>query len=85
MSHNLYLIGDHDAEMGLRQTPTYVTRDAMKIYDTGSSGDIAAEHAVKVYKSYLLSCGDDPEEVDVEIRKIEAFIAFVPGARFVSS
>lgn len=54
MSHNLYLIADNNAEMGLRQTPTSITRDAMKIYNTGSSGDVAAEHAVKVYKGYLL-------------------------------
>lgn len=82
MSRNLHLSDKNDTSISLVQTPTHVTNDAMKLYDTGNTGDSAAAHAIKVYKQYLLDTNWDKEDLESKIREIEVFLAFSPEARF---
>lgn len=81
MSRNLHLSSDTDS-IDLVQTPTYITDAAMRLYDTGNTGDAAAEHALKVYKQHLVDSDWDPEDLESKIREIEVFLAYSPGARF---
>ncbi len=81
MSRNLHLSSDY-GNIDLVQTPTYVTNDAMRLYDTGNTGDAAASHAIKVYKEHLLGSGWDKEDLEYKLKEIEVFLSFSPGARF---
>lgn len=83
MSHNLVLRSEAGS-FGLYQTPTRVTRDAMKVYYTGNNGPAAAEHALAVYLIYLQELGYDLFEIEETERRIRAFLA-LPGARFDST
>lgn len=83
MSHNLKLESDA-GEFPLRQTPTYLTRQAMKVYDTGNNSHAAAEHAAKVYIAWLQELGDDSFEIEETERRMMAFLV-LPGARFSST
>lgn len=70
--------------VGLRQTPTTVTMEAMRMYHTGANGPHCLEHAFQVYSAWLL---DQTEEGDVDEAKrhlahVSAVCAFDPKARF---
>ena len=80
MSRNLRLQSKTDGFF-LVQTPTTVTDEAMKAYDTGY-GDPAGT-AIRVYRQYLLDNKIyEPDEVERIVDQINAFIAFAPNARF---
>lgn len=87
MSINLHLIGDQQ-KIDLVQTPTYITAQAMKLYDTGNTGIAAAAHALKVYQDHLLEMVNyyewDEEDVASRIREVIVFLLFAPGARFTA-
>lgn len=83
MSRNLHLTSKGGGSVGLYQTPTRITNEAMKLYDAGSTGEGAAALAVTVYERYLREEMQlSAEEVKEAIDRINAFIAFTPGARF---
>ena len=83
MSRNLHLTSRTGGSIELYQTPTSWTNQAMRLYDTGCSGEAAAAHAAKVYEQFLVEDMKlEPDEVHAIIVKINAFLAFAPGAHF---
>lgn len=82
MSRNLHLDAPNGDKVELVQTPSRITNEAMKLYDTGCCGSDAARQALSVYKEYIYSYLDDVDFLEQHIARIEGFLALVPGARF---
>jgi hypothetical protein len=80
----LRLIANNNVSLGLDlyQTPTYVTRDALKLYRTGNNSKAAAKHALEVYRQYLIDGRVYDIGLDDHINQIENFLGVMPGARF---
>lgn len=83
MSINLHLESDI-GEFPLWQTDSNTTRMCMKLYDTGNTGEAAAEYALSGYVFFLVNRNIDEDVITSHVNKIRLFLT-TPGARFFAS